>query len=92
MQAALLGQEVQESAEIARDDLAFEFMLNSLRLTQGFQVNLFAERTGLSLTSIEKALNEAEGKGLICRDHLVIRPTSLGSRFLNDLQQIFLMG
>jgi len=91
MQAVAEGREVQESAEIARDDLAFEFMLNTLRLTQGFQVNQFAERTGLSLTTIEHSLQNAEKKGLIYRDHQQIRATELGMRFLNDLQQIFLM-
>jgi len=90
MEAVLKGSEVQESKEIARDDLAFEFMLNTLRLTNGFQVNLFAERTGLSLTIIEHALQSAEQKGLLYRDHQQIRPTELGMRFLNDLQQMFL--
>ncbi len=90
MQAVREGREVQEYAEIGRDDLGFEFMLNTLRLTQGFAVNLFAERTGMNLNSMEQALQSAENKGLIYRDHLVIRPTELGRRFLNDLQQEFL--
>lgn len=90
MQAALEGKEIQTSAEIERDDLAFEFMLNTLRLTNGFPVNLFAERTGLSLVTIEKTLQSAEQKGLLYRDHQRIRATELGMRFLNDLQQMFL--
>lgn len=90
MQAVSEGREIQESAEIARDDMGFEFMLNTLRLTEGFPVNLFAERTGLNLTVIEPSLRNAEKKGLIYRDHLVIRATELGRRFLNDLQQEFL--
>jgi oxygen-independent coproporphyrinogen-3 oxidase len=65
-------------------------MLNTLRLTGGFDPNLFGERTGLSITAIEKALNEAEGKGLIYRDFKLIKPTDLGQRFLNDLQEMFL--
>jgi putative oxygen-independent coproporphyrinogen III oxidase len=84
------GTPVQEEFEIGRSDLGFEFMLNALRLNQGFEVNLFAERTGLTLNAVEKALNEAENKGLLYRDHRIIRPTELGRRFLNDLQQIFL--
>jgi coproporphyrinogen III oxidase-like Fe-S oxidoreductase len=67
-----------------------EFMLNALRLTGGFEVNLFAERTGLALNAVEHALNAAEAKGLLLRDHKTIRPSELGQRFLNDLQQIFL--
>lgn len=91
MEAVLEGREIQESKEIARDELPFEFMLNALRLTNGFQVNLFAERTGVSLTTIEHALQSAEQKGLIERDYQRIRPTELGLRFLNDLQQMFLI-
>lgn len=84
------GRSIQEEFEIGRDDLGFEFMLNALRLTSGFEVNLFSERTGLPLNAIEKSLNAAEAKGLLYRDHRIIRPTELGQRFLNDLQQIFL--
>lgn len=90
MQAVSEGREIQESAEITRDAMGFEFMLNTLRLVEGFPVNLFAERTGLSMTIIEQSLQRAENKGLIYRDHLVIRATELGRRFLNDLQQEFL--
>lgn len=84
------GNPVQEEFEVARSELGFEFMLNALRLTGGFEVNLFAERTGLTLNMIEKELIAAETKGLIYRDHKIIRPTELGQRFLNDLQQMFL--
>ncbi|MQQ99660.1 radical SAM family heme chaperone HemW [Glaciimonas soli] len=85
-----LGNVIQEETEIARGELGFEFMLNALRLNAGFEPNLFAERTGMSINVIEKALNDAEAKGLLYRDHQVIKPTALGERFLNDLQQMFL--
>ncbi len=71
--------------------MGFEFMLNTLRLVDGFDPNLFGERTGMSITAIDKQLNEAEAKGLLYRDHKVIKPTALGQRFLNDLQQMFLV-
>ncbi len=90
MDAARAGNPVQEEYEISRADMGFEFMLNTLRLTGGFSPNLFGERTGMSINAIEKALNEAEAKGLLYRDHMIIRPTELGQRFLNDLQQMFL--
>ncbi len=90
MEAARNGNPVQEEHEIARADMGFEFMLNTLRLSGGFAPNLFAERTGMSITAIEKSLDEAEAKGLLYRDHQIIRPTELGQRFLNDLQQMFL--
>jgi coproporphyrinogen III oxidase-like Fe-S oxidoreductase len=70
--------------------MGFEFMLNTLRLTGGFDPNLFGERTGMSINTITKSLNEAEAKGLIYRDHKLIKPTELGQRFLNDLQEMFL--
>jgi oxygen-independent coproporphyrinogen-3 oxidase len=90
MQHAAAGNAIAEEAEITRDELGFEFMLNASRLTEGFDVRLFNERTGLGLNGIEQGLNLAESKGLIERDHKRIRPTALGQRFLNDLQQIFL--
>jgi putative oxygen-independent coproporphyrinogen III oxidase len=88
--AAKKGNAVAEEFEIGRADMGFEFMLNTLRLTEGFDPNLFGERTGMSITAIEKGLDEAEKKGLLYRDFKVIRPTALGQSFLNDLQEIFL--
>jgi putative oxygen-independent coproporphyrinogen III oxidase len=90
MQAARAGNPVQEEREIGRADMGFEFMLNTLRLTGGFHPNLFGERTGMGINAIEQMLNAAEAKGLLARDHQLIRPTELGQRFLNDLQQMFL--
>jgi putative oxygen-independent coproporphyrinogen III oxidase len=90
IEQSLLGSAIQDSKEISREELGFEFMLNTLRLNQGFNAAMFYERTGLLLNSIEKPLQIAEQKGLITRDHLMIRPTVLGRNFLNDLQQIFL--
>lgn len=90
IEAANKGNAIQEEHEIARADMGFEFMLNTLRLTGGFAPNLFGERTGVQINAIDKALNEAEAKGLLYRDHQIIRPTELGQRFLNDLQQMFL--
>ncbi|WP_413673927.1 radical SAM family heme chaperone HemW [Massilia cellulosiltytica] len=90
MEAAGKGNAVAEEHELARADLGFEFMLNALRLTEGFDPNLFGERTGMPINAIEKDLNAAEAKGLIYRDFRVIRPTELGQRFLNDLQEMFL--
>ncbi len=84
------GNPIQQESEIARGELGFEFMLNALRLTGGFSVNQFSERTGLPISTVEQALNAAEAKGLLLRDHKTIAPSALGQRFLNDLQQLFL--
>ncbi|CAN5792816.1 radical SAM family heme chaperone HemW [soil metagenome] len=90
MDESLRGAAVQESNEIPTKEIGFEFMLNALRLNQGFSVNLFSDRTGLLLNDLEKPLIIAEQKGLITRDHQIIKPSDLGRRFLNDLQQLFL--
>ena len=90
MEKAEAGGAVQQEQGVAVDDLPFEFMMNVLRLTDGFEQSLFAERTGLSLHSVRKELQEAESRGLIERDHLRLHPTLKGQRFLNDLLQIFL--
>ena len=81
---------VAESRALGTAELPFEFMLNTLRIADGFEVALFAERTGLPISAAEKALAAAEAKGLIARDHLRIAPTERGRRFLNDLQMLFL--
>ena len=87
---AAAGEFVAESHEVARNELPFEFMLNALRLTDGVPSNLFIERTGASLSSVEPELDEAERRGLLVRNHLTLAPTALGLRFLSDLQAIFL--
>ena len=79
-----------EEREVTAKELPFEYMMNTLRLTEGFAVREFGERTGLQVSSVEQALNEAERKGLITRDHLRIAPTTRGRVFLNDLLQLFL--
>jgi oxygen-independent coproporphyrinogen-3 oxidase len=84
------GTPVLEEAAVTRPDVGFEFMLNALRLTDGVPAALFAERTGYPITLIQRELGAAEARGLIERDHATIRPTALGQRFLNDLQQLFL--
>lgn len=78
--------------EVTAEDRGFEFMMNALRLTGGFDTALFQERTGLPLSAVRQQLDEAEQRGLLVHDHLRIKPTILGRRFLNDLLQIFLPG
>ncbi|MEX3557809.1 MAG: radical SAM family heme chaperone HemW [Burkholderia sp.] len=90
MEQAIAGTPVQEEREVGPRDLPFEFMLNTLRLAEGFPVASYAERTGLPLSTIEPALVEAERRGLIARDYEQIAPTPLGQRFLSDLQELFL--
>ena len=84
------GRPVQSEHAVGIDELPFEFMMNALRLVDGFEPNLFAERTGLQLATIDANLNLAEQQGLLQRDFRCIRPTVAGQRFLNDLLQLFL--
>jgi oxygen-independent coproporphyrinogen-3 oxidase len=90
MDNALAGQAVAQDDEVARADLPFEYMLNALRLKEGFALQDFADRTGLPLSAIQQGLNEAEQKGLIERDFARVRPTERGFDFLSDLQALFL--
>lgn len=90
MERALAGNAVEEERTVAAGELPFEFMMNALRLTEGFPANLFSARTGLPLTAVLPLLEEAQRRGLVERDALHIRPTLLGQRFLNELLQLFL--
>jgi putative oxygen-independent coproporphyrinogen III oxidase len=90
MDKALAGSPVAQEQEVGRVDLPFEYMLNALRLREGFKLQDFSERTGLPLSTIQAALDEAERKGLIERDFVRVKPTERGFDFLNDLQALFL--
>ncbi|HEY1230667.1 MAG TPA: radical SAM family heme chaperone HemW [Ramlibacter sp.] len=90
MDKALSAGAVAQEDEIARAQLPFEFMLNALRLKDGFALASFFERTGLPLSAIEPRLAEAERRGLLVREGAWVRPTDRGFDFLSDLQALFL--
>ncbi|MEN5178852.1 radical SAM family heme chaperone HemW [Comamonas testosteroni] len=90
MDAALQGNALAQDEDVKRADLPFEYMLNALRLREGFALQDYLDRTGLPLSSIDKALQQAEAKGLITRDWARVRPTERGFDFLSDLQELFL--
>ena len=92
MDNALAGNALSQDEDVKRADLPFEYMLNALRLRDGFLLQDFVARTGLPLTSIEPGLQQAEQKGLITRDMVRVRPTEHGFDFLSDLQSLFLAG
>lgn len=81
---------IESETIIPENDLAFEFMMNHLRLIDGFFIQSFEEKTGLNISTIDKELKNAMQKKLIHIDHEIIKPTLLGQRFLNDLLSIFL--
>jgi oxygen-independent coproporphyrinogen-3 oxidase len=75
---------------ISVDNIAFEFMLNALRLKQGFNIELFKRRTGLNIIDIQKSLNKAFQLDLLEQKKGVIKTTTHGYNFLNDCQGLFL--
>ncbi len=72
------------------EDLPFEFMLNALRLVEGFEAGLFARRTGLEWEAVSPTLDRLIGRGLMVREGTCYRATALGLRFLNDVLTDFL--
>jgi putative oxygen-independent coproporphyrinogen III oxidase len=91
LQQVSIGAPIQTELEVSHEELGFEFMMNALRLNEGFDSVLFQERTSQPLLTFRRELEEAERRGLLVRDHLRIAPTQLGQRFLNDLLEIFLV-
>jgi len=90
MQACEQGQARMQTTQLSEQDLSFEFMLNALRLKQGVDSQLFKQRTGLDLHSIDLPIKQAVEKGLL-RDSLHnLQTTPLGWRFLNELTPLFL--
>jgi len=86
----LQGSSTVENRVVPPHELPFEFMLNALRLVDGFPPVLFEERTGLPFPILEKQLQKAEEKSLLERDWKRVRPTARGQRFLNELLALFL--
>ena len=87
---ALAGQAMSNDDEVPRADLPFEFMLNALRLREGFALVDFTQRTGLAVTAIAAALEKGEAMGLLERDFNRVWPSARGFDFLSDLQALFL--
>ncbi len=90
MEAVERGSALQESHPVTASAVGFEFMMNALRLSDGFAVRLFEERAGLPITAVTRGLEASERRGLIERTATRVQPTPLGRRFLNDLLQFFL--
>jgi oxygen-independent coproporphyrinogen-3 oxidase len=86
------GSACVAAKEVPPGEIPFEFMLNALRLIDGFPVTLFTERTGLPITVLEPQLRAAEHRQLIERDWQRIRPSARGRLFLNELLELFLAG
>jgi oxygen-independent coproporphyrinogen-3 oxidase len=85
MPAGVAGEQ-----RLSPQDSVIEFMMNALRLTDGFPTHLFQERSGLPLSVVIPTLRIAVAKGLLTWDVQTIRPTETGKRLLNDLLCLFL--
>jgi putative oxygen-independent coproporphyrinogen III oxidase len=90
MERALAGRAISNEHAVGAGELPFEFMLNALRLAEGFDVARFVERTGQPLTAIDATLERAAERGLVERDGNRVWPTRRGFDFLSDLQSMFL--
>ena len=86
----LEGNGIAKHDEVSRQNLPFEFMLGALRLKKGIDLKTFTERTGLPISSVQNALEQASQKKLITLEGNHLHPTELGFDFLNDLQTLFL--
>jgi len=90
MEKVHLGSHIQENIQIGIEDLPFEFMMNALRLTNGFETAIFNERTGLPLNSVLSQILTAQEQKLLSIMPDKIVPTKRGQDFLNDLLLLFL--
>lgn len=85
------GSYAAELEARSAEERLFEFMLNALRLSGGFDERIFAERTGLGIEVLRERLAPVVAKGLIAETQPgTWQPTPRGGQFLNDLQAEFL--
>ena len=70
---------------VAPRELPFEFMLNALRLVEGFEAELFATRTGLEWDAVGREIEALLARGLMAKEGTRFRPSPQGLRFLNEL-------
>jgi oxygen-independent coproporphyrinogen-3 oxidase len=75
---------------IQNEDLGLEFLMNALRLQEGFDLNLFEQRTGYPLETISKGITAAIEKELLIQDGLQIKTSARGSLFLNEILGLFM--
>ena len=85
------GLEIDNAVPVSLDDVAFEFLLNALRLKGGFSPELFEQRTGLTWQQLRPVITKAKTDGLLEESDDWVCTTALGWRFLDDLLQRFLL-
>lgn len=89
--AEVAGESAQlDTRRVPAGDLPFEYLLNALRLNEGFEPAAFQSRTGLAFSVLAAGLDRAASQGLILNEGGRIRASARGFNFLNDLQATFL--
>ena len=83
-------ERIGDETEIAVEDTGLEFMMNALRLIEGFPLPLFHAHTGVSIDPWHTAINTALEKGWMSQNGLQLHPTELGTNWLNELLELFL--
>ncbi len=90
MLKANAGEQIAQVLKPSRTDLIFEFMLNALRLCDGFSSKLFYARTGIALATIAGKLRQAQERDWLVVTNEKIRPTPTGLDFQTDLCSLFM--
>lgn len=90
LQFAQQGKARSHSQVLEQEDLAFEFMLNALRLKTGINLDLFSERTFLPIQTLEAPIEQGIQQGLLKLENNVLSSTDQGWNFLNEALQLFL--
>ena len=75
---------------VEKEELPLEFMMNHLRLREGFQGSVFTERTGLPFSALEPALSQCLEDALLEHVDGFIRCTEQGWNFLDTVLEKFL--
>lgn len=86
------AQRITQRRQLENEDLIGEFMLNALRLSDGFATDLFSQRTGLDASVITRTIDNLCDRELLTRDAGTIRTTRLGARFLDSVVGEFFSG
>jgi len=90
LQQANSNNRISNTQHLSQDDLILEFMMNALRLTEGFDPVLFERHTGLPLSNITESLEQAVDKELLHVSDDMIQASAHGQRYLNNLLGIFM--
>ena len=90
LEKASTDKRISGEKTLSREDAAFEFMMNALRLNNGSETEIFQQHVGLPISVIEKQLKQAEQKEWISWDLKRIKPTETGRQYLNNLLEIFM--